>query len=125
MYTYYPNRGVVIRDSDGVQVAPAESAENPNFLEYNAWANAGNHPTVGVEPVITSRVVSKLEFRRRFTLAERVAVDSATDATVNTLRIDLATAEEINLDDADVVAGLAYLEQLELIAGGRAAEIRG
>ena len=37
---------------------------------------------------------------------------------------DLDLAEAVNLDDADVIAGLQLLEQLGLIAAGRADEIR-
>ncbi len=79
------------------------------------------------------RTVTKLAFRRRFTLAERIAMDSAPDnpaiapatrAALHTLAKDLELAEEIDRDDADVIAGLALLESLKIIAAGRAAEVR-
>ena len=46
MYTYVADEGVMIRDADGVIVSPCQSAEDPNFIEYTAWALEGNQPTV-------------------------------------------------------------------------------
>lgn len=43
-YSYYPHTGEIIRDSDGKTVAPCLSDQDPDFLEYNAWANEGNFP---------------------------------------------------------------------------------
>lgn len=97
---------------------------DPDYLANVANAEAAANPP---------RLVTKLAFRRRFTLAERIAMDSAPDnpaiapatrAALHTLAKDLELAEEIDLDDADVIAGLALLESLEIIAAGRAAEVR-
>ena len=46
MYTLDLYSGVVTRDSDGKQVAPCQSVEDPDFLEYQAWANGGGAPTI-------------------------------------------------------------------------------
>lgn len=47
MYTIILDQGTVTRDSDQKIVAPCQSAEDPDFLEYNAWASTpGNYPTV-------------------------------------------------------------------------------
>ena len=46
MYTIILDQGIVIRDSDGKIVAPAESDQDPDFVEYNNWANAGGQPTI-------------------------------------------------------------------------------
>jgi hypothetical protein len=84
-----------------------------------------------VAPV--ARLVSKLAFRRRFTLLERVTLDAAPTNTafnesdramLRTLEKDLELAQDIDLDDPDVIAGLAFLEALGLLADGRAEEIR-
>ena len=48
-YKYVNNRGFVIRDSDGKIVAPCQSSEDPDFIEYNEWVAAGNEPLL-VEP---------------------------------------------------------------------------
>ena len=80
------------------------------------------------------RMLTRLEFRRRFTLAERVAVDDAPNnaalpaqarAAARTLLTDLSLAEEIDLDDPDVAAGLQFLASLGLIAPERVAQILG
>ena len=46
MYTLTLSTGTVIRDADGVQVAPVDSANNPDFIAYNDWVYAGNQPTI-------------------------------------------------------------------------------
>jgi hypothetical protein len=46
MYTIILDEGIVLRDSDGLVVAPCESAENPDFVTYIDWVNAGNEPLV-------------------------------------------------------------------------------
>jgi hypothetical protein len=43
---------------------------------------------------------------------------------LRTLEKDLELAQDIDLDDPDVIAGLAFLEALGLLADGRADEIR-
>ena len=55
MYTLDIHTGFVIRDSDGKQVAPCQSAEDPDFLIYQEWANSGGEPTI-----IAHRYQSKL-----------------------------------------------------------------
>ena len=124
MYTIFERRGVVIRNSDGAVVAPTNDTESQDFIDWVSWCSAGNSPTLGTEPEQGARFITKLDFRRRFTLTERVTVDSSSDPMVRTLLTDLAMAEGINLDDEDVIDGLAYLEAHGLIAQGRAAEIR-
>lgn len=80
------------------------------------------------------RIITKLAFRRRFTLAERIALDAAREglnpalpaeavSALRTMQKDLDLAEDINLDDADVVAGLAFVQSLGLITAERAAEV--
>lgn len=45
-YTIILNEGVVIRDSDGAQIAPCQSDHDVNFMAYNAWVEAGGQPTI-------------------------------------------------------------------------------
>lgn len=45
-YLIHPQTGSVIRKSDGKEVAPAQSADDPDFLEYQQWVFAGNEPEV-------------------------------------------------------------------------------
>lgn len=46
MYTIILDQGIVIRDSDGKIVAPCQSADDPDFIEYNQWVESGNQPTI-------------------------------------------------------------------------------
>jgi len=90
------------------------------------------------QPAAGQRRVSVLAFRRRFTPAERAAIEWAavdrpeqTDAqrllaaALRATLADQAAATYIDLADADTVAGVQTLEALGLLATGRAAEILG
>jgi hypothetical protein len=44
MYSLDPSSGTVTRNSDGVVVAPCQSDQDPDFLAYIAWVEAGNQP---------------------------------------------------------------------------------
>ena len=45
-YTIILDEGVVLRDSDGAQVAPRQSTQDPDFVAYTAWVEAGGEPTI-------------------------------------------------------------------------------
>lgn len=70
-------------------------------------------------------VLSRLEFLRRFTPAERQAIRSAKAQSVelDDFMFLLEMAETVRLDNDDVMAGLAMLEGAGLLAAGRASEI--
>lgn len=51
MYTINMSSGVVTRDSDGKVVAPCQSTDDPDYIEYVDWVNAGNQPTGSPEPI--------------------------------------------------------------------------
>lgn len=78
------------------------------------------------------RKMTRLEFRRRFTLAERVAMDAAPNnealtpelrATARTMLTDLSLAEDIDLDDADIQAGVGLMVSIGILTPERAAAI--
>ena len=136
MYTLLVDKGIVVRDADAVQVAPAQSIEDPNFMEYQAWIQAGNNPTVVYGPPVIegSRKHSKLEFRRLFTLQERMILDSAADnqslpadvrSAMKTLMTDLSLAEEVDLDNPDTIYGLNFIASVGLVTPERIAAILG
>ena len=58
------------------------------------------------------RVISPLDFARRFTLAEEGAIDTLSDSnkTVKAWMRRLTLATSVNLDHQDVIAGLAYMK---------------
>lgn len=78
-----------------------------------------------VEAAPVERIVTKLEYLRRFTMEERITIRQA--ATQSPVLSDylamLELAQDINLDDADTIGAVSMLEAAELIAPGRAAEI--
>lgn len=45
-YTLHIQTGTVTRDFDGFEVAPCQSADDPEFVAYIQWVEAGNEPRV-------------------------------------------------------------------------------
>lgn len=85
--------------------------------------NAAREWQIAAEQSFKNATVTKLAYLRRFTQAERIAVNGSADPIVQDFMTMLNMAEEIVLIDPDTVAGTNYLEQLGLIGEGRAAEI--
>lgn len=76
--------------------------------------------------------LTKLEFRKLFTLSERVIIDNAqtnpsisseNKAILFTMQKDMELATEIDLTNSDTIAGVNFLESLGLIATGRAEQV--
>lgn len=67
--------------------------------------------------------LTRLEFARRLTLEERIAIRASADPVVADIMHLVDLAQEIRLDDADTIAGVEYLERAGLLAPGRAREI--
>lgn len=77
------------------------------------------------EPEQPVRILTKLQFRNRFTMDEKAALYTAAESNAM-LRIfldDLNAAENIDLDDPATVGAVNALEHLGIIGSGRAAEI--
>jgi hypothetical protein len=92
-------------------------------------------PTIeaGTGNVIPDPVrLTRLEFRWRYTLAEQIAIEVATDthadaavrATLRVLASSLNEATDIDPTDARTVQGVQYHAALGLVAAERVAEIR-
>ena len=134
MYTINESTGIVTLDSTGVQVAPAQSVDDPDYVAYIAWVNAGNTPTV-YQPTVTpaNRQLTQFEFRMLFTLAERVAIDNVQDNTnistadkemMKTLQKDFELADYIDLDDPEAELGINFITSIGLITPERAIQIK-
>ena len=67
--------------------------------------------------------LSQLEFLRRFTAEERMAIRAAPDPVIVDFLHLLDLAQEVRLDDADTQAGVRHLESVGLLAAGRAEAI--
>lgn len=117
---------IVTRKSDGVEVL-RYSAASPRevngfgLVEYDHTEWAPGAPVA--EPV--NHTLTKLEYLRRFTVEERVAIRAA--AEQNQVLADylqlMELAQDINTGDPDTIAAVTMLEQAGLIALGRAQEI--
>jgi hypothetical protein len=94
--------------------------------QFPAWMAAGVDAQVQQDG--QSAILTRLQFRFRFTLPERIAIDAMNlppeqQAVVRTIMRDFDAATEIHLNNPDVVAGVRAFEQFGLIAQGRADEI--
>lgn len=71
------------------------------------------------------RIITKREFLKRITPTEYAAIKNATasNGIIDYYWQLFMIAESINLDDPDTIQGINTLEQLGLIASGRALEI--
>lgn len=77
-YSYDLRSGDIVRDLDGKVVSPCLSDQDPDFLEYCAWGNAGNSPRQ-IQPSIS---VDEL------VQAYTVAIQSHLDTTVKARNYD-------------------------------------
>lgn len=124
MYTLHVNTGLITRDSDVVVVAPTGNPDGADYQAYLAWVAAGGVQNEVYDPEPAPRIITKYALRQRFTFAEKQGIDTSTDAGVIVFRNDFAAAEEIDLDSQGIIDGLNYLESVNLLAVGRALEIR-
>lgn len=127
MYTIVLNTGAVLRDSDGKQVAPCQSIDDPDYVAYLAWIEAGNTATTTtVEvPEVQSRMITKLAYMNRFQDAELAALYTAAKTVVQ-IEVWLEKfkmSEFIDLDDPRTIGGVQALEAAGLLGAGRAAAI--
>lgn len=115
----------VRRKSDGEEVtryvAGTVMSEYGALGEFDHIEYDPENPVQATGP----STMTKLEFLRRFTAPERVAIRTA--AAQNAYLFDfmelLNLAEEVNTGDADTIAAVNMIEQSGLIAAGRAEEI--
>lgn len=79
------------------------------------------HPITNTEP----RIITKLEYLRRFTVEERTAIRAA--AKVSPILEDylelMSLAEEINLNDPDISSAIDMLVQAGMLTQDRAHEV--
>ena len=95
------------------------------FMDANYPGRYVAVPEVAL-PVIRAPL-SVLDFRNRFTHAEKVAIYTAAQSSVEmqVWLADLAAASEVNLSHDLTISGVNRLETAGLIGVGRAAQILG
>lgn len=89
--------------------------------------HGGDYELLADAPQATpiKRVLTRLAFRNRFTPAEKVALYTAAESSVQ-IKIyldDLAAATFVDPERPDTIAGVQALEAATIIGPGRAAEI--
>jgi hypothetical protein len=99
----------------------------PDQATLDAWIAA--NPDISTDSGV---VLTKYAFRQLFTLPERIAIDNAPSNTaipanyramLLTMSKDMELSAEVHLSKPDTIAGVGFLEQLGLIAAGRAAQV--
>ena len=120
---------VVTRKSDGQEIyrynadAPVEWT-GMDFADFNHTPDAVD-PGLPVDVPVKAMTWTKLEYLRRFTQEERIAIRGAAKVVPELedyLQL-LELASEVRSDDPDIAAALAMLEGAGLIGAGRAQEI--
>jgi hypothetical protein len=114
---------------DGEAVIAADPVMTPETAFDWQYINGA---WVQPEP-INPRILTPLQFRQRLTLNERVALDgfegsalpAQAKAMLRTLLADLAVAKDVDLDSPSTRQGLQFIEDVGILAAGRAAEIVG
>lgn len=106
-------------------VVHAYGADVPDHTGTYPFDQFNHIPQPEAVPAPADRTLSKLEYLRRFTTAERVTIRHAakSEPVLEDYLAMLELAQDINLDDPDTVAAVGMLEQVGLIAQGRAAEV--
>lgn len=82
--------------------------------------------------IIIRPILSKYQFRKLFTQAERIAIDNfeyndaltlEQKAALHTLTLDFNAATVVDLNLPDTQAAVAYLETIGLLGTGRADQV--
>ena len=93
-------------------------------------------PAPALEPVKpvdnTPLIITKFQFRKLFTLAERTTIDNiqyntnfsgSVKAVINTIMNDLNVSGNVDLHLPDVIQGITFLKQVGILSTVRAARI--
>ena len=113
----YSQREAIRRASNRaeMEIDILDSAFDVN--EYQLSVEPQDYPNI--------QVLTHLQFMRRFTLQERVTIEAAAlqSTAINDYVSMLRLAKFVNIKDLDVILGVNMLEQNQIIAAGRAAQI--
>lgn len=96
--------------------------ELPPLDTTHAWDEA-THTVVEVDPPYQSREIPTSRFVLAFTPTELEAVRTSSDPVVKQLWIAATVVPEVDMNRQSTIDGVGYLEMIELIGTGRAAEI--
>jgi hypothetical protein len=109
-YTIYPNFGKVVRDSDGVVVAPTSSPESQDYKDWLAWCAQGNEPAVNND-AIPAEVPESVTPRQIRLALNRMGLREMVESAVKTMPQDIRDTWEYALEierQDPLVLGMAY-----------------
>jgi len=81
------------------------------------------HPDAVIGAELPLRIISKGAFRRRFTLAEKVAIKVSEDPVVKVLEEDLTATSTVDLDFQSLIDAIDYLISVGILKAKRKAEL--
>lgn len=134
MYKIVLNRGEVLRIADNKVVAPTSDANDPDYLEYVAWINAGNSPEEVYDDTLNDYIIPTNVFRDRFTTIELLDIlraaynidnsnNNVANPTLLLLVFKVQTTTTINLNSAEVKGGISDLVARGILTQERADQI--
>ena len=104
----------------------------PVVLGGSIQAGGSGNGVGSTAPSAVVATITKFQFRKLFTVAERIAIDNAQystkltgtqKATIATMQKDLDSSGDVRLGTADVSLGIGYLVSVGLLTQARAARI--
>lgn len=121
-YTIHHGDGTVTRNSDGKVVAPCQSVDDPDFVSYHAWIDAGNEPSIDdAQPVIVPQSITPRQIRLALNqLGLRAQVEAAIAAGSQNLKDEWQFTSAFERSNPEIIAlGEALgadLDQLFILA---------
>ncbi len=113
---------------------PGQIVQRAPAVVGNAVLGGSHTNTAGIPPFVQQPplVLTKFQFRKLFTLVERIAIDNiqysssaspTVKAAVNTMQLDLQVSGEVDLHLKDTNDGVRYLASVGLLTVARANRI--
>jgi hypothetical protein len=136
MYTYNVTTNIITRNSDGKIVSPVQNAQDPDYLSYLQWIEAGNTPTEVATPPPADKRITRLAFRSRLGQEAKIKIEmasldnpSATQqqrqfaAALRVYSDDLANATHVDLARSDTITGINTLVSVGIITAAHGNKI--
>jgi len=116
---------IVVQTLRGSYVPEAPYVEIPEEADVRDFWDGETLTKAEPLPPPVRTYFSRIEFRNRFTSAEKVALYTAaeTDVMIKVFLDDLSAAEYVDVTDENTVASIEYIEQIGIISGERKSDI--
>ena len=98
------------------------------YAQFDRWEwriidDMPAQPTPPIPAINYKTILTLQEFRSRFTFTEKIAIKQSTDAGVQVIQDDLMAAQDIDLENPDLIDGMNYLAVQGLLTSARVTEI--